>query len=821
MEEDLFSLAAGKQPSQQAKDEAGSQAGEPQESAAPVQPGKTEEDVRSRVDYLRSELRRHNRLYYEQAEPEISDAEYDALFLELEKLEQAHPELADPDSPTRRVGGAPLQGFNQIRHTVPMLSIDDIFEQRDAPVPDEELIDFYKKLIEPLLSKEELKEYNEGLKACRNDLNKLVLFLNKYTVPVSVEPKIDGVALSIMYRGGQLAYAATRGDGDVGDDVTANVRTIRSVPLTLPPGAPPVLEVRGEVFMPNEAFAKLNEERDAEGLSAFANPRNATAGTLKQLDPRQVAARPLAFLAHGLGAYEGPELTNVKDFWDMLRHCGIPCNDPVYYTDSLESTRQAVRDIDRLRHTLPYGTDGAVIKISSMATREALGATARAPRWAAAYKFPPEQKETALLNITVQVGRTGVLTPVAELKPVLLSGSTVARATLHNQDEIDRKDVRIGDTVLVEKAGEIIPAVLKVNLSKRPADARPYSILEATGGLCPACGNPIMKEEGKVAWRCTNFTCPAQAVSGITHFCSRSALDVESIGSSVAEALRSSGLAASALDLFSLKLEQLANLNLGTPEEPRRYGEKNAQKALDALQNARELPLERWLIAFGIPLVGEVVANALADTHPDLEHVADSPYLRDIVRLDELMEQAAKTNPNTRENRKAVKEGALSAEAVQERHQELTDEIDRLTSPYLETGYLRKNTAKFSYGSEIGVAAAKSLQSFFTSAAGNHTMDVLRGLGINPQSQSYRANLLEIPAGALSGKTFVITGTLSQPRDYFEQLIAAHGGKATGAISKSTSYLLAGSGGGSKRDKALKLGVPVISEEDFNKLVGE
>lgn len=262
----------------------------------------------------------------------------------------------------------------------------------------------------------------------------------------------------------------------------------------------------------------------------------------------------------------------------MLRHCGIPCNEPVHYTDTLETTRQAVRDIDRGRHSLPYGTDGAVIKIRSMATREALGATARAPRWAAAYKFPPEQKETTLLNIVVQVGRTGVLTPVAELQPVLLSGSTVARATLHNQDEIDRKDVRIGDTVLVEKAGEIIPAVLKVNLSRRPENSKPYSILEATGGLCPACGNPIMKEEGKVAWRCTNFTCPAQAVTGITHFCSRAALDVESIGSSVAEALRGSGLAASALDLFSLTLEQLANLNLGTAEEPRRYGEKMRRK---------------------------------------------------------------------------------------------------------------------------------------------------------------------------------------------------------------------------------------------------
>ncbi len=792
MEEDLFSLAASRGLSQQAQDAAQSQAGKTQANAA-GHPGSTEEQARRRVDFLRTELRRHNRLYYEQAEPEISDAEYDALFLELEKLEKAHPELADPDSPTRHVGGAPLQGFSQIRHAVPMLSIDDIFEQRDAPVPDEELAEFY---------------------------NKLSRALHMDKVPVSVEPKIDGVALSIMYRNGRLVYAATRGDGDVGDDVTANVRTIRSIPHILPSGAPPVLEVRGEVFMPNEAFARLNEERDAEGLPAFANPRNATAGTLKQLDPRQVAARPLAFLAHGLGAYEGPELKDVKDFWNMLRHCGIPCNEPVYYTDSLESTRQAVRDIDRLRHTLPYGTDGAVIKISSMTTREALGATARAPRWAAAYKFPPEQKETTLLNIIVQVGRTGVLTPVAELRPVLLSGSTVARATLHNQDEIDRKDIRIGDTVLVEKAGEIIPAILKVNLSRRPADAPPYSILQATGGLCPACGNPIMKEEGKVAWRCTNFTCPAQTVTGITHFCSRSALDVESMGSSVAEALRSSGLASSALDLFFLTPDQLANLNLGTPEEPRRYGEKNARKALDALQNARGLPLERWLIAFGIPLVGEVVARALADTHPDLRHVADSPYLRDIVHLDELLEQAAKTNPNTRENKKAVKEGALSAEAAQKRHRELTEAIDRLTAPYLATGYLRKNTAKFSYGSEIGVAAAKSLRSFFSSAAGNHTMDVLRGLGINPQSQSYRANLLEVPAGPLSGKTFVITGTLSQPRDYFEQLIAAHGGKATGAISKATSFLLAGSGGGSKRDKALKLGVPVISEEDFLNMIG-
>ncbi len=775
MEDDLFSYAANKKTVEELKTD------KPETAAA-------------RVTFLRAELARHNRLYYEQATPEISDAEYDKLFRELEELEHAHPDLAKEDSPTRRVGGAPLQGFKQIRHGVPMLSIDDIFEQRDSLIPDEELIEFYGKLTRAL---------------------------GTDRVPVSVEPKIDGVALTIMYRDGKLAYAATRGDGDVGDDVTANVLTIKCIPQTLPPDAPAVLEVRGEVYMPNADFARLNEERDAEGLPAFANPRNATAGTLKQLDPRQVAARPLAFLAHGLGAYEGPELTDVKDFWSMLEHCGINCNETIHFADNPEATRQAVRDIARLRHTLPYGTDGAVVKVRTMAVRDSLGATARAPRWAAAYKFPPEQKETVLQRIVIQVGRTGLLTPVAELMPVQLSGTTVSRATLHNQDEIDRKDVRIGDTVLVEKAGEIIPAILKVNLSKRPAEAEPYSIWAATGGLCPACGNPIMLEEGKVAWRCTNFTCPAQAVTGITHFCSRAALDVESIGSTVAEALHSSGLVGSALDLFGLTTEQLANLNLGTPEEPRRYGEKTATKALEALNHARALPTERWLVAFGIPLVGEVVAKALADTHPDLEAVANSAYIRAIIRLDELVEQAAKTNPESRENRKSVKDGSLRAEELAEKDAAVPAEIDALIAPYLATGYLRKNTAKLSYGSDIGAAAAKSLQSFFSSSAGIHTMAVLRGLGINPPSASYRANMLTATEGKLSGMSIVITGTLSQPRSYFEGLIMQNGGKATGAISKSTNYLLAGEGGGSKRDKAVKLGVPVITEEEFLQLIAD
>ncbi|MEG1507892.1 MAG: NAD-dependent DNA ligase LigA [Akkermansia sp.] len=754
------------------------------------------DDLQGRVNKLRSELAHHNALYYQEATPEISDAEYDTLFRSLEELEREHPELDDPNSPTKRVGGAPLEGFNQIRHEVPMLSIDDIFEKKESSEPDSELVDYYTRLQKNL---------------------------NTERVKVTVEPKIDGVAVTLMYKNGSLAYAATRGDGDVGDDITQNVRTIRCIPLTLPPDAPNILEVRGEIFMHNQAFAQLNEDRDLAGLPSFANPRNATAGTLKLLDSKLVAQRPLSFLAHGLGAYSGSPLVTVNDFWDLLHHCAIPSNAPIISTDSLADTRQAVQQIDAGRHQLPYGTDGAVVKICDMATRAQLGATARAPRWAIAYKFPPEQKETTLLNITIQVGRTGVLTPVAELTPVLISGSTVSRATLHNQDEIARKDIRIGDTVLVEKAGEIIPAIQKVILDKRPADTQPYDLFTAVNGVCPACGNAISQLEGMVAWRCTNFTCPAQAVSGITHFCSRAALDVESIGSSVAEALVTNELVHSPLDLFSLQLETLANLNLGTPDEPRRYGEKNATKALDALRVANGLPLERWLIAFGIPQVGEVIAKSLADTHKDLNDLAHSSYLADLIAIDTLVAQAQESNPNGRENKKKLKDSPLFEASIIDNFNKALNTLNQLTSGYLERGYLKKLKSKQggipAFGSDIGPSAARAVISFFNSTAGETTQSILDALHILPTSQSYRYNLALAPEGILGGKSFVITGSLSHPRDYFEKLIADHGGKAIAAISKSTSYLLAGLGGGSKRDKAVKFGIPILSEEDFIKLI--
>ncbi|MDB4353895.1 NAD-dependent DNA ligase LigA, partial [Akkermansiaceae bacterium] len=474
----------------------------------------------ARILELRTQLDRHNQLYYQDAAPEISDADYDKLFRELEDLEAANPEFADPNSPTQRVGGAPLDSFTTRPHLIPMLSIDDVFEES-------EVIAFYDRVRKTIPDEK---------------------------IPLTVEPKIDGVACSLVYRLGQLDYALTRGDGASGDDITANVRTIRSIPLTLT-GAkvPDLLEVRGEIFMPSAGFLKLNEQRDEQGLQSFANPRNATAGTLKLLDSKEVAKRPLEFLAHGLGAHEGTEMESEHDYHELLDGFGIKRNHPLWIAHSADEMLAAIRELDTLRHDIGHGTDGAVVKVIDFGQRETLGFTSRAPRWAAAFKYPPEQKETLLKEITIQVGRTGVLTPVAELEPVLVSGTTVARATLHNQEEIERKDVRIGDTVIVEKAGEIIPSVVQVVLAKRPQSAAPYHLPTVLGHQCPSCQGPIEKAEGFVAWRCTNFACPAQAVTRITHFSQRKALDLDGLGESVAIKLVESGLANSPLDLFTLQ----------------------------------------------------------------------------------------------------------------------------------------------------------------------------------------------------------------------------------------------------------------------------
>ncbi len=745
--------------------------------------------ARERHRELCALIRHNNALYYARAEPELSDAEYDALYRELEELEAAHPDFVTPESPTQHVGNDLSDGFRKVQHPVPMQSIDDIFEHKPGEgETDAELIDFYTRLGNSL---------------------------GTPTPRVVIEPKIDGCAVTLLYRGGRLVYAATRGDGRTGDDITANVRTLRGIPFTLPEGAAELLEVRGEIFMRTADFDRLNEQRDAEGLPAFANPRNATAGTIKLLDAAEVARRPLCFLAHGIGSYEGPApLRNMDDYEKLLRAAGIPANAPILRADSLEELREAVSRINRQRAGLGFGTDGAVIKLDDFDLREQLGSTARAPRWAAAFKYLPEQKETQLRGITIQVGRTGVLTPVAELEPVHLSGTVVSRATLHNQDEISRKDIRIGDTLLMEKSGEIIPAVVHVVLAKRPPEARPYSLYEAVGGQCPCCKAPISQQEGQVAWRCTNLTCTAQAAMRTTYFCKREALDIENLGGTVAEALVQSGMIATPLDLFRLTREELGALNLGTEEEPRRFGEKNAAKALAALEAARTLPLERWLAALGIPAIGTITARAIAACFRNLTELAASPALQELVALEQEAENTNALNPNAHSNR--GKDKAALTPLHEAACARLDAEVARLQQRFPISLKITGNQRHLL--NPLGSVATQSLLTWFRSEAGQQVLATLAELGINPVTPGYSDDRPQ-KDGPLVGKTFVLTGILSRPRPEFERLIAAAGGKATGSVTKKTNYLVAGEGGGSKRDKAVKLGIPIIDEHTLLQLM--
>ncbi len=728
-------------------------------------------DPQAEIARLIAEIERHNQLYYNDAQPEITDAEYDALYRQLEALEAGYPLFADPNSPTRRVGGKPSEGFEQIRHPLPMLSIDDLFE-----IPSEELDKIEAKTGVRPPKEQELVDFYRRLQRG----------LGVEKIPVIVEPKIDGVAVSLMYRGGKLDYAATRGDGTTGDVITANVRTIPTIPLNLPAveGLPATLEVRGEIFMPGEAFAKMNEERDEAGLPTFANPRNATAGTLKLLDPREVAARPLDFIAHGFGLVEGGEIGSITEFHKLLERLGIPFNRPAQAA-TLEDLLQKVRELDVARHALPYGTDGAVIKVIDRDAQQQLGFTSRAPRWAAAYKYPPEQKETTLLDITVQVGRTGKLTPVAELEPVLVSGTTVRRATLHNESFIQEKGIAKSDRVLIQKAGEIIPEVIKV--VAKCGETTPFSMHAHLGGVCPVCSGPIERREtesGSKAEKrviathfCVNFECPAQVASRTRQFVSRKALDIEGIGSTVAEKLVERGLIQSPLDLFEIGEGTLATLNLGTEESPRIFGEKNAAKIVQARERAaKELPLSRWLFAMGISQVGESAARELSRLHRSFSELSASPILAELRTL--------KTGESKEKN--------------------------QVLAPY-------------EIASEVGPVVAASVLDFFQSPAGAAVLSRLAEFGIDPQSDNYAPKPDEGGGGVgkpLAGKTFVITGTLSAPRDDIAARILAAGGKVSGSVSKNTSYLLAGEGGGSKYDKATTLGVAIITESDLTDLLG-
>ncbi|HZA37544.1 MAG TPA: NAD-dependent DNA ligase LigA [Candidatus Baltobacteraceae bacterium] len=714
-----------------------------------------EKQAAKRVAHLREQIREHDRRYYEEAAPIISDREYDRLYKELVDLETKFPDLITPDSPTQRVGGKPLKAFEQVSHLIPMLSLDNTYSE-------EEVKNFYAR-IRRLLPNEK--------------------------IPVVIEPKVDGVAVSLIYENGKLRQAATRGDGSVGDNITQNIRTIRSVPERLRGAAPKVLEVRGEVYMDRKGFEKLNQERKEQGLPLFANPRNAAAGSLKQLDPAIVAKRPLGLVLYGTGATEGVDVDVHSEVFPLLKKLGLPVTERWWLAKSVEEILDAIHELDGIRQKFAYQTDGAVVKVNSFAQRERLGFTAKSPRWAIAYKYEAERVETRLLDIVIQVGRTGILTPVAVLEPVLVSGSTVGRATLHNEDEIKRKDIRIGDTVVIEKAGEVIPAVVEVMKSKRPRDAAPFDFFKHIHGKCPACGSPVRRDPDFVAWRCENLQCPAQTTRRVEFLAARGALDIESVGGIVADKLVERGLVREPLDLFELKIDQVATLNLGTEEAPRIFGEKNATKAIQAIERARTLPLSRWLFALAIPEVGKTTATQLARFHDTIEDVANSPLLRDVLEYHEKRDQRA------------------SAKEIAER--------------LIKTGFAERSKSKVGKDgivTEVGPVVAQSVLDFFASTAGKKILHRLKRLGIQPKSEKISPKKAEeLP---LTGKTFVLTGALpSMTREEATEKIEALGGRVTSSVSKKTDYVLAGAEPGSKFDKAKELGVKIIDETAFRKML--
>ena len=523
------------------------------------------EAVRRRVEALRETIRRHDRLYYVEARPEIPDHEYDRLFAELRELEARYPELVTPDSPTQRVGGEPLEGLEQVEHAVPMLSLDNTYDLG-------ELRDWYGRVTRAL------GREPDGLTA---------------------ELKIDGVSIALIYENGRLTRAVTRGNGRVGDDVTANARTIRSVPLSLETPLP-LLEVRGEVYMPRSVFAGLNRERRAAGEPEFANPRNATAGSIRLLDPREAARRRLARWCYQIARIEGRTLTRHTEAMALLTGLGFPVNPGFEPCPDLSCVEAFIERWRERRPDLDFDTDGVVVKVDRLDEQAALGATARAVRWAVAYKYPPEGRRTRVLDIVVQVGRTGVLTPVAILEPVRISGSTVSRATLHNFEELARLDVRIGDTVWVTKGGEVIPKIEAVDLSRRPADAKPFP----APTRCPACGTPVVREPGEVAIRCPNPACPAVVLARLRHFVSRQGMEIEGLGGRLLEQLVDAGLVTDPASLWELDPERLAALP--------GWGEVSAANLVRQLEEARTRPLHRLLFALGIPHVGERAARRLA-----------------------------------------------------------------------------------------------------------------------------------------------------------------------------------------------------------------
>ena len=805
----------------------------------------THAEAQKRHAELSAEIRRHDHAYYVEGRQLITDREYDQLFAELQKLEKEFPDFITPESPTQRVGGMPSEKFARVKHLVPMLSLDKV-EASDHPTKDEEPDHDKRNRAQDENTLAELRAFDATIRKQ----------LGRDQIQYIIEPKVDGVSISVHYRHGKLTLGVTRGDGTEGDDITANLKTVRSIPLELNCKNPPALiEVRGEAYMAIDEFEALNAKLVAAGEKPFPNARNATAGTLKQLDPKLVAQRPIRAVFYATGAVDGIEFKTHSEMLETLAKLGLPTQKLWWVCDGIEEVLKIYADkvvahYDEekdLRRQLPYEIDGIVLKVNTLADWAKIPGRSRAPCYAIVHKPVPwiTPAETVLKAITVQVGRTGVLTPVAELEPVFVQGSTISRATLHNEDEIRRKDIRIGDTVVVRKAGMVIPEIFEVVKTKRPAGAKEFDLFAHVGGKCPACGGPIAKDkiktsDGKmsreereageggkdlfssvpsptsrpsrdsasdvqVAWRCQNIAgCPAQLMRRVEYFAQRKALDLESLGGIVAEKLVERGLVKEPLDLFDLKLEVLGKLNLGTDDEPRVFGEKNATKILDALQRAKIAPLSRWIHALAIADVGEATAKQLAATHDSLEALADSEVLRDIRDLGAKESERAEISPRSRKN--PPKNEAEKAKREQ-RDAELKAEIAAIESR-LETGGLKAKLV------EVGPVAATSVLDYFASTAGKKVLARIRELKIKPVSE--KAAIAATTKGAFAGKTFVLTGTLpTLTREETTAKIEAAGGKVSGSVSKKTDFVLAGAEAGSKLAKAQELGVKILSEKEF------
>jgi len=662
------------------------------------------ENVMKKIEELREQIRYHDYLYYVLDKPEITDAEYDALMRQLIELEEKYPEFRTPDSPTQRVGGEPLKEFKPVEHTIPMLSLSNAFSG-------EELVDFDRRVKSALRGQVEDE------------------------IEYVVEFKIDGLSVALDYVEGRLVRGSTRGDGYVGEDVTENLKTIRSIPLIL--NKPYTLQVRGEVFIPKNAFKKLNEEREQRGEATFANPRNAAAGSLRQLDPRITASRPLDIFIFNLQYIEQRQVASHIEAINIAREAGLKVSPFLHKATSIQEVIELCNEWSNKRYELPFEIDGLVIKVNKLRHRELLGETTKSPRWAIAYKFPAEQKQTVLRDIVVQVGRTGVLTPTAILDPVRVAGSVISRATLHNEDYILQKDIRIGDTVVIQKAGDVIPEVVRVVEEKRTGEEKIFVMPQ----YCPECGGKVVRLEGEAATRCIGNACPAQTKRLIIHFVSRDAMDIEGLGPAIISQLLDNNIIKDSADLYYLQYDQLINLE--------RMGDKSVNNLLNAIEESKQRDLDRLVFALGIRLVGSRAAQLIA---------------RHFKSLDKIMN--------------ARKEDFLV--------------ID-----------------------EIGEKIAESIVAFFKEEQNRKLVEKLKKAGVNTRLKEKQEQ-----GQQLNGKTFVLTGTLEgYTREEAKSEIERRGGRVTGSVSKKTDYVIAGENPGSKLEKAKELGITILDEQEFKKLL--